>query len=195
MKQLYWFGLGVWQKEPCRWFLAVGLAALMGIAAGHTVLGVSGAVSVVEGMSMIPTYQPGARVFTIPVSGSLERGDIVLVDDRKPDYALKRIIGLPGETVQLWRGYVFIDRKMLREPYLAKHTYTAPDQASEISNFRLGKGQYFVMGDNRDCSIDSRAYGPVERKQIRSRVPIPSMHATFVGFTLPVPGSRAIRPL
>lgn len=195
MKQLYWFGWGVWQKEPCRWCLAVSLAALMGVAAGHTVLGVSGSVSVVDGMSMIPTYQSGARVFTVPVSGALERGDIVLVDDGKPDYALKRIIGLPGETVQLWRGYVFINRMMLREPYLAKHTYTAPDQATEISNFRLGKGQYFLMGDNRDYSIDSRAYGPIERKQIKSRVPIPSVRASFVGLTLPASGRRTIRPL
>lgn len=195
MKQLFWFSRGVWQKEPCRWCVAVGLAALMGVAAGHSVLAVSGAVSVVDGVSMMPTYGPGTRVFTVPISTTLERGDIVLVDDGKADYALKRIIGLPGENIQLWRGYVFINRRMLREPYLAKHTYTAPDQQTEISSFRLGEGQYFVMGDNRDCSVDSRAYGPVERKQIKSHVPIPAARATFVGFTLPAPGSRTIRPL
>src|SRR5262249_3558397 len=128
MKQMFCLGRGVWEREPCRWCLAVGLAALMGVAAGYTVLGVSGSVSVVDGVSMEPTYHPGARVFTVPISSTLERGDIVLVDDGKSDYALKRIIGLPGETLQLWRGYVFIDKRMLREPYLAKHTYTAPDQ-------------------------------------------------------------------
>src|SRR5215831_12416212 len=90
MKQFYCFSRGLWQKEPCRWCLAVVFAALMGIAAGHTVLGVSGSVSVVDGTSMVPTYQPGARVFTIPISKALERGDIVLVNDGKPDYALKR---------------------------------------------------------------------------------------------------------
>lgn len=195
MKRLYCFGRGVWQKEPCRWCLAVGLAALMGIAAGHTVLGVSGSVSVVDGLSMEPAYEPGARVLTVPVSSALERSDIVLVDDGNPDYALKRVIGLPGEVVQLWRGYVFINAMMLREPYLAKHTYTSPDQTTETSTFRLGKGQYFVMGDNRDYSVDSRAYGPIQRKQIKSRVPIPAVHASFVGFTLPSPGGRTIRPL
>jgi signal peptidase I len=167
----------------------------MGVAAGHTVLGVSGSVSVVDGMSMTPTYQPGARVLTVPVANTLERGEVVLVDDGKPDFALKRIIGLPGEIIQLWRGYVFINKMMLREPYLAKHTYTAPDQTTEISSFRLGQDQYFVMGDNRDYSVDSRAYGPVARKQIKSRVPIPAVRASFVGFTLPAPGSRTIRPL
>jgi len=195
INQLYCFGRGVWQKEPCRWCLAVGLAALMGVAAGHTVLGVSGSVSVVDGMSMMPTYQPGTRVLTVPVANLLERGDIVLVDDGKPDYALKRVIGLPGETIQLWRGYVFINKRMLREPYLAKHTYTAPDQTTETSIFRLGEGQYFMMGDNRDCSVDSRAYGPVGRSQIKGRVPIPAMRSSFAGFTLPAPGSRTIRAL
>ena len=167
----------------------------MGIAAGHTVLGVSGSVSVVDGTSMEPTYQPGARVFTIPVTTPLERGDVVLVDDGKPDYALKRIIGVPGERIQIWRGYVFINRKMLREPYLAKHTYTSPDQQTELSSFKLAEGQYFVMGDNRDCSVDSRTYGPVQKKQIKSRVPLSAARSTFVGFTLPDPGSRLIRPL
>jgi signal peptidase I len=195
MKQLYLFIQRLWRKEPCRWCLAVTFAALMGIAAGHTVLGVSGSVSVVDGTSMLPTYQPGARVFTVPISTSPGRGDVVLVDDGKPDYALKRIIGLPSERIQIWRGYVFVNRKMLREPYLAKHTYTAPDQGTEISTFKLGDDQYFVLGDNRDSSVDSRVYGPVARKQIKSRVPLPVTRATFVGFTLPVPGSRTIRPL
>jgi len=174
--------------------MAVVCAGLMGVAAGHTVLGVSGSVSVVDGMSMVPTYQPGARVFAVPISTPLERGDVVLVDDGKSDYALKRIVGLPGERVQLWRGYVFINRKMLCEPYLAKHTYTCPDQTTELSSFKLDEGQYFILGDNREASVDSRAYGPVERRQIKSRVPLPSMPSSFIGFTLPAPGSRMIRP-
>jgi signal peptidase I len=167
----------------------------MGIAAGHTVLGVSGSVCVVDGESMLPTYQPGARVFTVPISTSIGRGDVVLVDDGKSDYALKRVIGLPGERVQIWRGYVFINRKMLREPYLSKHTYTSPTQGAELSNFKLGEDEFFVMGDNRDCSIDSRTYGPLLRKQIKSRVPQTGVRSHFVGFTLPEPGSRSIRPL
>jgi signal peptidase I len=168
---------------------------LLGIAAGHTVLGVSGSVSVVDGESMLPTYHPGARVFTVPISAPLARGDVVLVDDGRPDYALKRIVGLPGERIQIWRGYVFINRKMLKETYLAKHTYTAPAQGCELSSFKLAEGEFFVMGDNRDCSVDSRTYGPVLRKQIKSRVPQPVARTTFVGFTLPEPGSRTIRPL
>ena len=195
MKQFYLLIQRLWRDEPCRWCIAVVSAALMGIAAGHTVLGVSGSVSVVDGTSMLPTYQPGARVFTVPISAPIERGDVVLVDDGKTDYALKRVVGLPGERVQIWRGYVFINRKMLREPYLAKHTYTSPDQSTELSSFKLAEGEFFVMGDNRECSVDSRTYGPVLRKHIKSRVPLPAGRSTFVGFTLPEPGSRTIRPL
>ena len=167
----------------------------MGIAAGHTVLGVSGSISVVDGMSMVPTYQPGARVFCVPISSPLQRGEVVLVDDGKPDYALKRIVGMPGERVQLWRGFVFVNRKMLREPYLAKHTYTSPDQGTEVSSFKLGEDEYFVLGDNRDASVDSRTYGPIDRKHVKSRVPEPPVRTSFVGFTLPAARSRMIRPL
>ena len=108
---------------------------------------------------MEPTFSSGTRVYAGPISTPLQRGDIVLVNDGNKEYALKRIVGLPGEKVQLWRGYVFIDRKMLREPYLPKHTYTCPDGATEISNYKLGEGEFFVMGDNRNHSSDSREIG------------------------------------
>lgn len=146
---------------------------------------------------MEPTFSPGSRVYAGPISTPLERGDIVLVNDGNKDYALKRIVGLPGEKLQLWRGYVFINRKMLREPYLAKHTYTGPDGATEISTYKLGEGEYFVMGDNRGCSVDSRRYGPVNRERIKSRVPSfgDSMRACFSAYTLPPQGVRTIRAL
>ncbi len=184
-----------WRNEPCRWLLTVVFAALLGIAAGKTVLGISGSVSVVDGFSMEPTYEPGARVFTVPVSSKLARGDIVMLDDGDTEYALKRIVGLPNETVCLWRGYVFINRRMLREPYLSKYTFTLPDEHSQKIVFVLGPDQYFVLGDNRTCSVDSRSYGPVKLSKIKSRVPIPENYprATVSAFTLPVQGGRTIR--
>ena len=197
MKQIYGLSRRLWQKGFCRWLLAICFGGAIGVAMGHAVIvSISGSVSVVEGNSMAPTYQPGTRVYTAPISGDLVRGDIVLIDDGKSGYALKRIVGLPGETVQFWRGYVFINRKMLREPYLAKHTYTFPDEHNEISRFKVGEGQYFVLGDNRDYSVDSRLYGPVERDQIKSRVPFSGgPQACFAAYTLPVGGKRTIQPL
>lgn len=198
MRQIFRLSRCVWQKGLFRWFFAILIAAIAGIVMGHTVIAsVSGSVCVVDGASMQPTFSPGTRVYAGPISTPLERGDIVLVDDGNKEYALKRIIGLPGEKLQLWRGYVFINRKMLREPYLAKHTYTCPDGATELSNYKLGEGEYFVMGDNRECSIDSRRYGAVNRERIKSRVPSfgDSMRACFSAYTLPAEGMHTIRAL
>lgn len=197
MKQIYRVGQNLWQLNLFRWLIAIGLAAIAGIVAGHTVMALSGSVSVVDGSSMAPTFTPGSRVYTAPISTPLKRGDIVLVDDGNKEYALKRIVGLPGETLHMWRGYVFINRKMLREPYLTKHTYTFPDPLSELGRFKLAPNQFFIMGDNREQSIDSRRYGPVDRSQIKSRVPSfgDSMRACFSSYTLPSAGKRTIRAL
>ncbi len=197
MRQLARFGLKVWQKEPLRWLCTVVFAAFLGIAAGRTVIGSFGSVSVVDGESMVPAYQPGARVYTAPIASPLGRGDIVLVDDKNRDLALKRIVGLPGETVRFWRGYVFVNYRMLEEPYLPKHTFTFPDERTEISVFHLAQDQYLVLGDNRATSSDSRYYGPVLLRQIKSRVPLPetTVRARCVPYTLPIEGKRTIRPI
>jgi signal peptidase I len=198
MSKLNRLGHRLWQTQALRWLLAVVLGAIVGVAAGRTVIGsVSGAVSVVDGMSMAPTFQSGARIYTAPISGPLERGDIVLIDDGKTDFALKRIVGLPGDTVHLWRGSVFINRRMLHEPYLPRFTYTSPDEHTETFVFRLKADEYFVLGDNRPCSVDSRNYGPVRRNQIKSRVPFPPhiLRPTSAPYTLPADGKRTIRPL
>jgi len=180
----------VWRRIPCRLFLASTCAALLGIAAGRNLIG---PVYLVSGSSMSPTYQEGSMIHTIPVSGSLERGDIVVLDDRKGDYALKRIVGLPGETVHIWRGYVFINKKILIEPYLAKQVYTFPRQRAAV--FVLGEGQFFVLGDNRPSSADSRLYGPVERKQVKKRVMMPdtAVKARFGPIRIPTFDNAALR--
>ena len=198
MRQIYRVSQNLWQKDPFRWLLAIVFAGIIGIVAGHTVIAsVSGSVSVVDGNSMCPTFPSGSRVYTAPISTTLMRGDVVLVNDGNKEYALKRIVALPGETVQMWRGYLFINRKMLNEPYLSKHTYTFPDALTEVSTFKMTDGQYFVMGDNREYSVDSRRYGPVEREQIKSRVPSfgDSMRACFSAYTLPLEGRRNIKAL
>jgi signal peptidase I len=198
MRRIDKLGQNIWQKDPLRWLLVIIFAAIVGVVTGHAVIAsISGSVSVVDGTSMAPSFLPGSRVYTAPISTPLERGDVVLIDDGKKGYALKRIVAMPGESVQMWRGHVFINKKMLREPYLAKHTYTFPDTLMEISSFKLVQEQYFVMGDNRDYSEDSRRYGPIERAQIRSRVPSfgESMHSSFGAYTLPSEGKRNIKAL
>jgi signal peptidase I len=184
-----------WSNLACRTVAAAALAVVLGVGAGRVFIG---AVYVVDGASMEPTYPTGTHLYGAPISRSLERGDVVVVDDRNADYAVKRIVGLPGETVQMWRGRVFINRQMLVEPYLPKHTFTYPaEQSRRGATFVLGKTEYFLMGDNRPSSADSREYGPVGRNQIKRRVPLPDcfVSAYFTPYTLPAYGKTVIRPM
>jgi signal peptidase I len=193
--QIYGLIQKLWKNPACRMSVAAAVAVLAGIGAAHAFIG---SVYVVEGSSMDPTYPAGTHLYGAPISTPLERGDVVLLDDGKEDYAVKRIIGLPCETVQLWRGHVFINREMLVEPYLPKHIYTYPVEPSRRgATFKLGEEQYLVLGDNRPYSADSRTYGPVDRKQIKRRVPLPEhfVCAYFAPYTLPDYGQTLIRPL
>jgi signal peptidase I len=130
-----------------------------------------GTVSVVSGVSMSPTFLPGTWVHAAPITDPVARGDVVVIDDGHEDLAVKRVVGLPGETVCLRHGYVFINRRILLEPYIPLRVYTFPRQGQAF--FVLGPDQYFVLGDNRPTSADSRMFGPVERKHLRQRVTIP----------------------
>lgn len=195
MRQICRLVQRLWNNLTLRMWLAAGVAVVLGIGAGRVFVG---SVYVVEGTSMAPTYSPGTHLYGAPISTALERDDVVLLDDGKEDYAVKRIIGLPGETVQLWRGRVFINRQMLVEPYLPPHTYTYPtEQARRGATFVLGEDEYFVLGDNRLYSADSRVYGPVKRGQIKRRVPLPQdFVCAYLGpYTLPAYGETVIRPI
>jgi len=182
MRQLRSFGLNLWKSPLFRVVLAVLVAICIGITVAHAFIG---SVSLVSGTSMIPTYEPGTWVYTAPISTPLDRGDIVVLDDGNKECAVKRIVGLPGELVHIKHGYVFINRKMLIEPYLAKKIYTFPTKPPGA--FVLGEDQYFVLGDNRPGSSDSRNYGPIDRKQIKRRIPLPegAVRAHFSPHLLP----------
>jgi signal peptidase I len=106
---------------------------------------------------------------------NVRRGDIVIVTDDRNEEVIKRIVGLPGETVTLFRGFVYINRQRLAEPYLAKLTYTFKrDQDNEAAvSWQLAGDEYFVLGDNRLHSADSRHYGPVPRHRLQRAVDTP----------------------
>jgi len=128
---------------------------------------------VVDGESMVPELQNGERLIVSKLVyydikgfslGHIERGDIVVFwYPKDPDKSyVKRVIGLPGETVEIEDGVVFIDGKRLEEPYLdTEFNKNLPDARSKVSDH-----YYFVMGDNRDNSSDSRLWGLVPEKYI-----------------------------
>ncbi len=98
----------------------------------------------------------------------VRRGDVVVFrfpEDPDTDY-VKRVVGLPGETIELQRGRVLIDGRPLDEPYIA------PEDVDPHANYaatRIPGGHYFMMGDNRDMSADSRRWGFLPRSLIRGR--------------------------
>jgi signal peptidase I len=122
----------------------------------------------VEGTAMLPTLKDGDRVLMDENIGELKRGDIVTFlypKDTSKTY-LKRIIGLPGETVEIRRGRVFINGQPLDEPYLDEsYNKTKASFAPQA----VAANSYFVVGDNRDNSSDSRYWGSVPTDLIKGK--------------------------
>jgi signal peptidase I len=128
----------------------------------------------VEGTSMLPELEDQDRLFINKMAfrvGEIHRGDVVVFKyphDHTMSY-IKRVIGLPGDQVRIDRGRVFVNGKLLPEPYVpARFT---DDQSQPLMT--IPEHQYFVMGDHRSISQDSRAFGPVDRDLIYGK-------ATFV---------------
>jgi signal peptidase I len=123
--------------------------------------------------SMYPTLQIGDRILVQKFGFSLQRGAIVVFDHPKGDAEgplnedlVKRIIGLPGETISSKGNTVYIDGKPLAEPWLPKGT----PLGQQIRTQTIPKGEYFMMGDNRTDSYDSRHWGPIPGSTIIGRV-------------------------
>jgi len=123
-----------------------------------------------QGTSMEPNLRDGDRLMLNKMVGELARGDIVAFrypQDTTKSF-MKRIIALPGETISIDpSGVVAINDSELAEPYVNPEWDRSPRRVAKTT---LGAGQYFVMGDARDVSNDSRSFGPVERKLIYGKV-------------------------
>ncbi len=127
-------------------------------------------VQIISGPSMLPTFTSGSHVFVDRRDWiELKHGDNVILKypgDPQHRIFIKRIIGAPGDTVQIKDSVIYINGSPIDESYLPSGIITAPNIESKL----LGKDEYFTMGDNRPVSNDSRFFGPVERKFIIGRV-------------------------
>ncbi len=95
---------------------------------------------------------------------------VVLRDPEDNCFAVKRIVAKQGDTVMVKKGHLFVNGKELQEPYLPEGTPTFPRPQYEEQMWICGVNQYFVLGDNRNNSADSRIYGAVSRQNILGMV-------------------------
>lgn len=158
-------------REIAGWVLTLAFAALLALLINSFVF----FFARVEGNSMLGTLKDGEVLFVWRagyVFGQPQRGDIVICHypktkdggylDQKNTCYVKRVIGLPGDTVSIRQGTVYINGEALKESYLETERIDSQSMEAVV----LEEGEYFLMGDNRSDSTDSRRMGAVERGKI-----------------------------
>lgn len=124
---------------------------------------------IVEGSSMEPTLHNQEKVF-VSKAGDFSRGDIIIIKGTEKNY-VKRVIGFPGDRVEMSNDQLFINGELVKEAYLSENLKAAQQLGSKLTGdfgpITVPKGHYFVMGDNRLRSMDSRnGLGFIKENQI-----------------------------
>jgi signal peptidase I len=129
---------------------------------------------IVRGASMEPTYHDGEYLIIDEISlrfSDLGRGEVIVFryPNNPKNFFIKRVIGLPQETIAIRDGHVYLsspegELKLIDESYIGSSVFTLPDKV-----VTLGPDEYFVLGDNRPDSSDSRVWGPLEEQYIVGR--------------------------
>lgn len=147
-------------------FLAILMIVFLFVAQPHKV----------QGPSMFPTFHDGDYIITDKLTyrfSTPKRGDVIVFENPRnhSDDFIKRIMGLPGDRIKVQGGHVYINDQLGTEPYLQ------PDVTTDGRFFlqdgqekTVDDGDYFVMGDNRQFSSDSREWGLVKKSEILGRV-------------------------
>ena len=138
------------------------------VAVIYALVNLASARFIVDGPSMQPNFATGQFVFVSRVNyliGEPQRGDVAVFKypgNPLEDY-IKRVIGTPGDTVEIRDTQVYVNGEHLDEAYINE-----PCQPSHCGNnvWTLGEDEFFMMGDNRNHSSDSRGFGPVKRELI-----------------------------
>lgn len=137
--------------------------------------------------SMVPTLGVHDRILVQKAFFSwhdIREGDIVVFTHPPLDHCpgpqqgdlVKRVIALPGQTIYSTGNSIYINRRLLAEPYLPHHDPLGPAIASKQHPFRVPPGEFYMLGDNRAISCDSRYWGPIEGSSIVGKVVLTWWH-------------------
>jgi len=154
-----------WHKELREWVVSLGIAVVVAMLFQTYVY----AQSEVRNVSMQNTLVAGQRLIEDKWSYHFHEprhGDIVIINGPESDLRLiKRVVGLPGDVVDIHNGEVYLNGEKIDEQYVKGQTFAG----SVDIPFTVEEGQLFVMGDNREHSMDSREIGPIARSSIEGK--------------------------
>ena len=125
-------------------------------------------ISVIGGDSMKPTLLNGDIVVYLRTVKQYEPGDIISMWVPSGEYYVKRVIATGGDTIDIYDGNVYVNGNLLDEPWA--YGDTEEETGAIIFPYLVRDGNVFVLGDNRRVSMDSRAFGEVNLRQIRGRI-------------------------
>lgn len=129
----------------------------------------------VHGASMEPTFEDGEYLLIDEISYAMRdpaRGEVIVFrfPQNEAQFFIKRIVGLPGETVEITRGRITVRSAARPEGFALQEPYIQYSDTTIDLRVTLGEREYFVLGDNRTVSFDSRRWGAVPRRDIIGRV-------------------------
>ncbi len=142
------------KREIIEWIIVIAISALLALALDKFII----VNAKIPSASMEPTIMTGDRLIgnrLAYINDLPQRGDIVIFKypDNEKEYFIKRVIGLPGETVTVKNGLVYIDDS---DTPLDESDYVVTTPLGDFGPYKVPEGAYFMMGDNRNNSMDSR---------------------------------------
>lgn len=148
-------------------FIGTGIFLIVSVFAGQLLK--------VTGDSMLPTFKNGEQLIAEKISinmRDLERGEVVIFmhPEEKDKLLIKRVVGLPGESIKIQANEIYINNQKLNEGYLKEDAkVTTRTFLKEGVEYTIPENSYILLGDNRENSADSREWGPIKKEKIVGR--------------------------